>query len=174
MRFDPKITEWLRTFVHTPEDERDYREAAEIMLAISGNKVRYNNMIRKGPETFAEVINKYLADNLNFRLARLTREEVKAMTAKSEAIIADSGETEQKIRTGKRPDHEQLPEEIKVCYLETLDCVNKQRELHMQIRNLALGSATCPDSELYPFVKEIIRLDKLRLELWKKYDTWKI
>ena len=173
MRFDPKITEWLQQFVQTQKENRDYREAAEKMLAISGNKIRYNMMIRKGPETFADVIDKYLTDNLNFRLARLTREEVKAMSRQAEKIVADSGNTEKQLKTGKRPDHDSLPEDIQSYYMQTLDCVQKQRELHLQIRNLALGSATCPDSELYPFVKEIIRLDKLRLELWKKYDEWK-
>lgn len=173
MRFDPKITEWLQQFVNTPKENRDYRQAAEMMLTISGNKIRYAMMMRKGPETFADIIDKYLTDNLNFRLARLTREEVKTMSRQAEKIVADSDNTQEKIKTGKRADHESLPEDIQSYYIQTLDCVQKQRELHLQIRNLALGSATCPDSELYPFVKEIISLDKLRLELWKKYDEWK-
>ncbi len=172
MNFDPKITEWLQQYSQTPKEERDYRKAAEMMLSISGNAVRYKMMIRKGPENFADVIDKYLIDNLNFRLSKLTRQEVKTMRLQAEKIVSDTAKTESKIKTGKRDDHDSLPEEIQSCYAQTLDCVQKQRELHLQIRNLALGSATCPDSELYPFVKEIIRLDKLRLELWKKYDEW--
>jgi len=33
-----------------------------------------------------------------------------------------------------------------------------------------LEDATCPDSERYPFLKEIIALDKKRVENWDIYD----
>ena len=44
------------------------------------------------------------------------------------------------------------------------------RELHLKLRTLSLDNATCPDSERYPFLKEIINLDKKRVANWDIYD----
>ena len=44
------------------------------------------------------------------------------------------------------------------------------RELHLKLRTLSLDNATCPDSERYPFLKEIIALDKKRVQNWDIYD----
>jgi hypothetical protein len=44
------------------------------------------------------------------------------------------------------------------------------RELHLKLRSLSLDNATCPDSERYPFLKEIIALDKKRVQNWDIYD----
>ena len=44
------------------------------------------------------------------------------------------------------------------------------RELHLKLRTLSLDNATCPDSERYPFLQEIIKLDKKLHENWYTYD----
>lgn len=173
MNFDPKITERLKAFVALPDAEKDYADGAELLMRITGNMVRFREMMRKGPQNFAWLINKQLSSHLEFRLAKLTHDQVREMKVKADAIVEQSGKKEEKVKAGRRADHDSLPPEIQAAYTETLDCLRKQRELHLQIRKLALGSATCPDSELYPFVKEIIALDTKRLSLWKKYDEYK-
>jgi hypothetical protein len=46
------------------------------------------------------------------------------------------------------------------------------RELHLTLRNLSLDSVSCPDSERYPFLKELIELDKRYRNNWKVYDSY--
>lgn len=46
------------------------------------------------------------------------------------------------------------------------------RELHLQLRELSKENATSPDSERYPFLKELIALDKTYHKNWQIYDSW--
>lgn len=75
-------------------------------------------------------------------------------------------------RTGKRPDHDSLPDEIKALYVENLSLLHEMRELHMQLRHLSTENATCPDSERYPFLKELIAKDKQYHKNWETYDRY--
>lgn len=75
-------------------------------------------------------------------------------------------------RTGKRPDHDTLPDEIKALYVENLTLLHEMRELHMKLRSLSVENATCPDSERYPFLKELIAKDKLYHKNWETYDRY--
>lgn len=74
--------------------------------------------------------------------------------------------------TGKRPDHDSLPDEIKALYVENLALLHDMRELHMQLRHLSTENSTCPDSERYPFLKELIEKDKLYHKNWETYDHY--
>ena len=73
-------------------------------------------------------------------------------------------------KTGKRIDHDSLPDEIKVKYVENLSILQRMRELHLKLRSLSLDTAPCPDSERYPFLKELIELDKKMHANWEEYD----
>lgn len=46
------------------------------------------------------------------------------------------------------------------------------RELYLRLRSLSLDNATCPDSERYPFLKELISLDKKLHSNWEAYDHY--
>lgn len=170
--FDPKITEQMRVHLDTPQSERDYDNAAEILLIVSGNVIQYQMFRRKGAKNFASLIDKKIKDLYDFRLAKLTHRQVAEMSVKAQEIVADSEQQEEFIKAGKRSDHDDLPHQIQAYYKEALDCLRQERELHMQIRRLALAQTTCPDSEIYPFVKEILRVDDRRLKLWQLYDTY--
>lgn len=174
MNFDPKTTERMKAFLEADQKDRDYREALDIILRLSGNIYWHRMVSLKGPENFAPVIEKRIRDYYQFRLRKVTHEQVREMSHKADAAVAEIPVLQEEIKTGKRPDHDYLPDNIKAAYIETLDCLNKMRELHLQIRTLALHRAACPDSEIYPFVKEIIKLDNRRLQCWKLYDTYKI
>ncbi|MEE0978274.1 MAG: hypothetical protein UH625_02590, partial [Muribaculaceae bacterium] len=39
-----------------------------------------------------------------------------------------------------------------------------------RLRSLSLENSTCPDSERYPFLKELISLDKKLHANWEAYD----
>ena len=76
------------------------------------------------------------------------------------------------FRAGKREDHDTLPVEIQSLYVENASILQKMRELHLQLRALTVDNATCPDSERYPFLKELIALDKQYHHNWQVYDSW--
>ena len=76
------------------------------------------------------------------------------------------------FKAGKRLDHDSLPVEIQSLYIENGNIIHKMRELHLQLRQLSKENATCPDSERYPFLKELIALDKTYHKNWQIYDSW--
>lgn len=76
------------------------------------------------------------------------------------------------FKAGKRLDHDSLPVEIQALYIENGNIIHKMRELHLQLRQLSKENATCPDSERYPFLKELIALDKTYHKTWQIYDSW--
>ena len=115
----------------------------------------------------------------NFRVAALTREQVAEMSAQVDTIAADHAleedhttEAEDSKRLGKREDHDSLPDEIKAKFVENLSILQRMRELHLQLRKLSLDNVTCPDSERYPFLKELIALDKKLHANWEAYDHY--
>ena len=77
-----------------------------------------------------------------------------------------------KFKVGMRADHDLLPAEIQALYVENASILQKMRELHLTLRNLSLDNVACPDSERYPFLKELIELDKKYHSNWKAYDSF--
>lgn len=77
-----------------------------------------------------------------------------------------------KFKASIRADHDLLPAEIQALYVENASILQKMRELHLTLRNLSLDNVACPDSERYPFLKELIELDKKYHSNWKAYDSF--
>ena len=76
------------------------------------------------------------------------------------------------IRKGRRVDHDALPEDIQALYIENLHIIQRMRNLHAKLELLSVEHATCPDSERYPFLKELIALDKQYHENWNTDDHY--
>lgn len=180
MNHDPKFTELIQSWLNTHEDERDYSVGALYLLKLSGNQIMYRNLVARNTAQTREYIEYQLQKYLNFRLAALTHAQVEEMSAQVETIIAEhiplaataDGEAADGKGRGKREDHDRLPGNIKALYVENLSLLQKMRELHLQLRKLSLENSTCPDSERYPFLKELIRLDKKLHSNWEQYDHY--
>jgi len=194
MKQDPKFTEQLQAWINTPDAQKNWDEGAILLLQLSGNKIMYRN-ISVNPKGKAEFIKGQLQKYLNFRLKQMTKDQVNEMQAQVDVIVekvikpnailqnpssvgtngiseSDSGKSQEfaDFKAGRRADHDMLPAEIQALYVENLDLIHRMRELHLKLRTLSLENATCPDSERYPFLKEIIALDKKRVENWDIYD----
>lgn len=171
---DAKFTELLKTWLETPADNRDYTVGALYLLKLSGNKIMYRNLI-KDLNNKREFIEYQLQKYYNFRVQALTHQQVKSMEAQVRKI-ADTCNLAAPARTttpkGKRDDHDTLPDDLKAKYVENLDLLHRMRELHLKLRSLTLTDSPCPDSERYPFLKELIRLDKKMRSNWKEYDSY--
>ena len=174
MNQNSKFTEVLQAWMNTPDSQKDWAEGALLLLQLSGNRIMYNN-ISVNPKGKAEFIKGQLQKYLNFRLQQLTKNQVNEMQTKVDGIVekvikpAESSDFAD-FKAGKRADHDTLPAEIQALYVENLDLVHRMRELHLKLRTLSLDNATCPDSDRYPFLKEIIALDKKRVQNWDIYD----
>lgn len=176
MKTDNKFTQKLQEFMNKPDSEKDWAEGAILLLQLTGNQIMYRN-ISVNPKGKAEFIKGTLQKYLNFRLAKLTHDEVNQMQAQVDEIVtkvikpADQSNFAE-FKAGKRPDHDSLPDSIQALYTENLNIVHKMRELHLRLRTLSTETTTCPDSDRYPFLKELITLDKQLRSNWETYDHY--
>lgn len=175
---DHKFTEQIRQWLETHEDERDYAVGALYLLKLSGNQIMYKNIISQIDRRH-DVVDYQLQKYYNFRVQALTHAQVEEMAAQVQTIadehhLTDDASTmlEDERRLGKREDHDSLPDEIKAKYVENLSLLQRMRELHLWLRSLSLDNAPCPDSERYPFLKELITFDKKLHANWEAYDHY--
>ena len=171
-KFNDKVQAWL----NLPEGERDYAEGAMLLLQLTGNQIMYRNLMAN-PKRNAQFIEYQLKKRLSFRLQQVTHEQVEQMQAQVDKIVImrnlepkQQDKPAKEFKAGKRADHDELPDDIQALYVENLSIVQKMRELHLKLRSLSLANATCPDSERYPFLKELIALDKRLHSNWEQYD----
>lgn len=166
-RYDPKLTDQLRQWLDDPA--ADPAAGAQLLFRLRANHAEFRRL-SAAPETYRQYITIHLRKFLEFRTAGITHNQVVAKVDEARNI-ADAAEAIQK-RSGKRPDHDTLPDEIRQCYVDNLDLLRKIADRHTKIRLILQTQAACKDADLYPFAKEIIELDKRRLANWKKYDTY--
>lgn len=173
---DHKFTQQIKEWLEQHPDERDYAAGALFLLKLSGNQIMYRNLIAN-PSAKADFIEYQIQKYYNFRVQALTHAQVEEMAEQVKTIADEhhltddaSTEPEDERRLGKREDHDSLPDEIRAKYVENLSILQRMRELHLRLRSLSLDNATCPDSERYPFLKELISLDKKLHANWEEYD----
>lgn len=169
--FTKQVQDWL----NTAADERDNAQGALLLLKLTGNQIMYRNLMAN-PKRNAQFIEYQLQKRLNFRLAKLTHEQVEQMQSQVD-VIAQRRHLEPKqespadeFKKGKRADHENLPDEIQALYVENLGVLQKMRELHLRLRNLSTEENPARDCDRYPFLKELIELDKRLHAKWEQYD----
>ena len=205
---DHNLTLQMRAWLESPAELRDLAEGALMLLRLNNNKLMYRN-ISHNLRANASFIEHNLQKYYNYRVKDMTHEEVKAMDAQVEKIMAgissfikeestegekskDAEEGEDaapadpvnsdfvatspttEYAKGKRLDHDSLPPEIQACYVENLSKVQRMRELHLKLRSMSTMESPCPDSERYPYLQEIIKLDKERRANWNTYDSYRV
>lgn len=169
---DNKFTELIKQWLETPSNQRDYSVGALYLLKLSGNQIMYRNIVAQLDRRH-DFVDYQIQKYYNFRVQALTHAQVEEMQQKVDAIVAEHislAANADEHKTGKRIDHDSLPDEIKAKYVENLSILQRMRELHLKLRSLSLDTAPCPDSERYPFLKELINLDKKMHANWEEYD----
>lgn len=174
LELTPKIKEWL----DAEPSKRDLRAGAELLLRVTMNKILYANVTRNLPR-HAEAIEYHLRKIYNRRVIDITHEQVASMMVKVDAIakarrldLPPDSSNKTEFQRGKRADHDELPEEIQNLYIENGEISRKMRECHLRLRMITADNSTCPDSDRYPWAKEIIALDSLYRENWNRYDHY--
>ena len=169
---DNKFTELIKQWLETPSDQRDYSVGALYLLKLSGNQIMYRNIVAQLDRRH-DFVDYQIQKYYNFRVQALTHAQVEEMQQQVDVIVAEHislAANADEHKTGKRIDHDSLPDEIKAKYVENLSILQRMRELHLKLRSLSLDTAPCPDSERYPFLKELIELDKKMHANWEEYD----
>ena len=169
---DHKFTEQIKQWLETPSNQRDYSVGALYLLKLSGNQILYRNFVAQLDRRH-DFVDYQIQKYYNFRVQSLTHAQVEEMQQQVDVIVAEHislAANADEHKTGKRDDHDSLPDEIKAKYVENLSILQRMRELHLKLRSLSLDTAPCPDSERYPFLKELIDLDKKMHANWDEYD----
>lgn len=169
---DHKFTELIKQWLETPSDQRDYSVGALYLLKLSGNQIMYRNIVAQLDRRH-EFVDYQIQKYYNFRVQALTHAQVEEMQQRVDVIVAEHislAANADEHKTGKRDDHDSLPDDIKAKYVENLSILQRMRELHLKLRSLSLDTAPCLDSERYPFLKELIDLDKKMHANWEEYD----
>ena len=189
---DHELTKQIGAWLEQPASERDLQAGALLVLRLSNNRIMYNNFMRN-PERSAKMIEYQLQKYYNFRIKDLTHQQVVDMQKQVEKIVktdhlnlpapqsgaapepdSSAAPSVEEIRKGKRPDHDSLPTAIKALYVENLSILQRMRNTHAKLELLSVENVTCPDSERYPFLKELIELDKKYHENWSAYDHFEL
>ena len=169
---DHKFTELIKQWLETPSDQRDYSVGALYLLKLSGNQIMYRNIVAQLDRRH-DFVDYQIQKYYNFRVQALTHAQVEEMQQQVDVIVAEHislAVNADEHKTGKRDDHDSLPDNIKAKYVENLSILQRMRELHLKLRSLSLDTSPCPDSERYPFLKELIDLDKKMHANWEEYD----
>ena len=171
---DNKFTELIKQWLETPSNQRDYSVGALYLLKLSGNQIMYRNIVAQLDRRH-DFVDYQIQKYYNFRVQALTHAQVEEMQQQVDVIVAEHislAANADEHKTGKRDDHDSLPDDIKAKYVENLSILQRMRELHLKLRSLSLDTAPCPDSERYPFLKELIELDKKMHANWEEYDHY--
>lgn len=175
---DNNFTKQIQDWLNTPSSERDYEQGAMFLLKLTGNQILYRNLTMRRTPKNEDFIEYQLKKRLTFRLKQVTHEQVEQMQKQVDGIVVkrnlekQESKTASEFKTGKRADHDDLPDVIQALYVENLSIVQKMRELHLKLRSMSLENVACPDSERYPFLKELISLDKKLHSNWEVYDHY--
>ena len=167
-----KIQKWLAV----PQNQRDYKAGAMMMLQVTSNQIQYANVMRNLVAK-SGVVDYELEKYVKAKAKAVEHAQVTAMREKVSEIahkrnLDGSKYTANKNR-GKRSDHDSLPDEIKALYTENLSLLQAMREDHVQLRKLVLDDkVTCLDAEQYPFLKDIIEKDEQMHKNWQAYDQY--
>lgn len=182
--YDPKVTEgmvaWLRSD-HT--DDESIRKGAELLLRVNRNKGLYERILRY-PKGGLKKLEYEIQKHVNIRLQgysfddiqKLDQEivpEVKKYVERCDEVVQEAAAENKQVNeadvmpfgaadgnplitTGKRPDHDQLPEEIQAIWTKNAERWKKIKELYNMLLTL---NAPCDRFEHLQLLKE----------LWYKY-----
>ena len=170
-----EVIQKVKAYLEAEPEKRDLAEGALLVLQLTNNRIMYQNFMRR-PNHYASRIEYELQKKYNFYLQQLTHEQVLEMGKQVQSIAKEHNlaDEHEEFKKGKRADHDALPLEIQALYAQNMSIMQQMRRLHTQLQLLSVEHSTCPDSERYPFLKELIALDKQYHANWQQYDLFKV
>jgi hypothetical protein len=166
---EENLTNEIKKVLGTPDEQVDIEPAALLLLKLNRNRILYDSICRRRN---VDKLKYELRKIYDFRSKEKAVEEVKVLEKEVVKVVKSTFPKEEKREAtetkGKRPDHEQLPDEIKALYLENLNIFPKMRKLHEQLK---LMNTALP-CDRYPFLKELKEMDEKLRKNWGQYDAF--
>ena len=187
-KYDPKLTDdmvkWLRS---EHESDEMILKGAVMLLRVNRNRGLYERIVRQ-PKRGLKKLEYELRKHVNMRLDGYTIEDVEKLdseiTPQIEAAISsekidDDGDTGDApsgeetsnaatVITGKRPDHDQLPEEIQAIWVKNAERWHKIKETYNLLLTL---NAPCDRYEYLKLLKDAWYNYKADMA---RYDDFKV
>ena len=163
------LTNEIKKILDTPDDQVNIPEAALKLLKLNRNRILHQNIIKKNN---VGKLKYELQKIYDFRIKDDAIAETKDLEKQMVVIVENTfpavEKTEASETKGKRPDHDQLPDEIKALLLENQNIFPRMRKLHEQLK--LMGNAKPCDR--YPYLKELKELDDILRGNWDSYDAY--
>lgn len=187
-KYDPKLTDDMVKWLSSEhESDEMILKGAVMLLQVNRNRGLYERIIRQ-PRRGLKKLEYELRKHVNMRLDGYTIEDVEKLdseiTPQIEAAISsekidDDGETGDApsgeessnaatVITGKRPDHDQLPEEIQAIWVKNAERWHKIKETYNMLLTL---NAPCDRYEYLKLLKDAWYNYKADMA---KYDDFKV
>ena len=181
---DPEFTKQMQDWVQALPGQRDVKAGAELLLRLTRNEFLYRSACAR-PDKYDAIIEAELTKHLRIRLDGLTRQQVASMertvtAAASESLAAGeppAAATEEQpeataaarriLSRGLRPDHDQLPNTVKVLVEENGRLFFKMKSVFEALKRME-DATPC---DRYELLKQLKELDDRYRANWRVYDN---
>lgn len=172
---DERLTKDIQQWLNSPQEQRSLEQGAEMLLRLNRNRYMNAQILRRA--NFAK-LEYELRKHLKIRLEGLTTREValmeqnhlpriSAMLDAQPVIDADADHNAGNF-SGRREDHDKLPEDIQALYERNGEIYFKMKQIFETLK----GMEDATPCDRHEYLLQLIELDKEYRENWNAYDTW--
>lgn len=175
--FDPKLTRDLADWLNTPEDQRNIRAGADMMLSLNRNRALYNSIMRN-PVKFAPKLVYELRKYLRMRIDEVTAADAAKIeseviprvekTLSQPVISAEDDLPAAAIAKGKRADHDSLPPEIRALWEAGAPLLSRMSVLFNELKAMS----DLQPCDRYEKVKLLGEADRTYRDNLARYDSY--
>jgi len=143
---DINFTAAMQRWLNNPKEERDIREGADMMLSLNRNRALYNSILRRPAQFHAKLeyeLRKFLRIRLdNMTIAQVADLENKVMPSAQEivdnppVISTDDEIPDGTHATGRRKDHDSLPDDIKALFDNNFEVYKTVKHLFEECKSM--------------------------------------
>lgn len=172
---DERLTKDIQQWLDSPQEQRSLEKGAEMLLRLNRNRYMNAQILRRA--NFAK-LEYELRKHLKIRLDGLTTREVALMEQNHLPRISEMLEAQPVIDadadhnagnfSGRREDHDELPEDIQALYERNGEIYFKMKQIFETLK----GMEDATPCDRHEYLLQLIELDKEYRENWNAYDTW--
>lgn len=172
---DERLTKDIQQWLNSPQEQRSLEQGAEMLLRLNRNRYMNAQILRRA--NFAK-LEYELRKHLKIRLEGLTTREVALMEQNNLPRISEMLEAQPVIDadadhnagnfSGRREDHDELPEDIQALYERNGEIYFKMKQIFETLK----GMEDATPCDRHEYLLQLIELDKEYRENWNAYDTW--
>lgn len=175
---DKQFTDLIQAWLQQPREERSVEQGATYLLQLTRNRHLFAFCTSGKPHAMDKLeyeLNKHLVIRLNghtmedvVRMENALMPAVEQLIGRGGRISEGSEGSEGSEYSGKRPDHDSLPDEVKAIYEQNFDRYTRIKELYNHL--LALEQAEPCDR--YEYLQMLAEQDRAYREGWAAYDGY--